>query len=246
LIKEKRTVLIASIKNLPAEHLQEIIKQLRGKAVVRVPKKNITFRAFDSAGIEQVKELKDKIQGDIAILFSDLDSFELAGELVKNKIPTKAKVGQEAIEDIEVHEGPTELMAGPAISELGAAGIPITIEGGKIHIKTNKVIVKKGAKISRAASDVMSKLDIKPFSVGFIPIAAFDKQDGKIYLNISIDKEKTILELKEAFGRALPFAVEVGYICEDTIKFMIRKAAVQEKALVKLENTQQNSKEENQ
>ena len=39
LLKEKKTFLIASIKNIPGSQFQEIVKKLRGKAVVKVPKK---------------------------------------------------------------------------------------------------------------------------------------------------------------------------------------------------------------
>lgn len=39
LIKNKRTVLVASIKNIPGSQFQEISKKLRGKARVKVPKK---------------------------------------------------------------------------------------------------------------------------------------------------------------------------------------------------------------
>jgi large subunit ribosomal protein L10 len=224
LIKNKKTILIASIKNIPASQFQEIGKKLRGKAIIKVPKKNLMFRTLDSSGKEEIKKIKEYIQDNVAILFSDIDCFELASELMENKSPAKAKVGQESPEDIEIQAGPTELIPGPAISELGALGIKIQIEKGKIHIKESRVIVKKGEKISENAAGIMSKLDIKPFSIGFIPLSAFDTQEGKLYLNIKIDKEKTITELKEAFGRALPFAVEIGYISKDTISFMISKA----------------------
>jgi len=77
----------------------------------------------------------------------------------------------------------------------------------------------------------MNKLDIKPFSVGFVPLSAFDSQEGKLYLNIKVDKEETLEELKTAFGKALPFAVEIGYVSKDTIGFLIGKAGRNEKAL---------------
>ena len=48
LIKNKKTVLIASIKDLPASQFQEIGKKLRGKAIVKVPKKNLIFRALET------------------------------------------------------------------------------------------------------------------------------------------------------------------------------------------------------
>jgi len=97
--------------------------------------------------------------------------------LEESKSPAKAKPGQEAPEDIEIPEGPTDLIPGPAISELGALGIQIQIEKGKIHIKEAKVIAKQGAKISQGAADLMGKLDIKPFSVGFIPLCSFDTKE---------------------------------------------------------------------
>ncbi|MBU0894364.1 MAG: 50S ribosomal protein L10 [Nanoarchaeota archaeon] len=231
LIKDKKTVLITSIKNIPASQFQEIGKKLRGKAIIKVPKKSLVFRAIDSSGNEVVKKISQYIKENTAILFSDLDCFELAAELIKNKTPTKAKAGQEAPEDIEVQEGPTDLVPGPAISELGSLGIQIQIEKGKITIKEPRIIAKKGEKIKQAAADIMAKLDIKPFSIGFTPLAAFDTKENKLYLDINIDPEATIKELKEAFSKALGFAVEIGYSSDDTIKFLIGKASGHEKVL---------------
>lgn len=243
LIKNKRTILIASIKDIPASQFQEIGKKLRNKAIIKVPKKNLTIRALDSSGNEEIKRLKEQIKDNTAVLFSDIDAFDLASELVENKRAVKAKIGQEAPEDIEVSAGPTDLVPGPAISELGALGIKIQIEGGKISIKEPKIIAKKGEKISAGAADIMNKLDIKPISIGFEPLAIFDKKEGKLYLNIKIDKKKTLEELKTIFAKSLSFAIEINYICEDTIKFLIRKAAMHEKALEKKLNIQLNKPE---
>ena len=233
LIKNKKTILIASIKDIPGSQFQEISKKLRGKAIVKVPKKNLIFRALDNSSNEVVKKLKEKIVGSVAILFSDIDTFELAAELIQNKSPVKAKPGQEATGDIIVQAGPTDLMPGPAISELGALGIQIQIDKGKITIKESKTITKEGEKISENAADLMNKLDMKPFSVGFTPLAAFDVQDNKLYTNINIDKEATLTELKTVFGKALPFAVEIGYACKDTIRFLLQKAERNAKVLEK-------------
>ena len=234
LIKNNKTILVASIKNIPASQFQEIAKKLRGKAVVRVPKKNLIYRAFDSSENEEVKKLKDQIKNSVAILFSELDSFELAAELLQKKSPAKAKAGQEAPEDIVVEEGLTDLVPGPAISELGALGIQIQIEKGKISIKSQKIIVKKGEKISANAADVMNKLNLKPFSVGFIPLSSFDTKEGKLYLEIKIDREESLRELKSFYGKSLAFAIEIGYFSEGTIKFMIAKAGICEMALENL------------
>ena len=234
LIKNKRTVLVASIKNIPASQFQKIAKNLRGKAIVKVPKKNLMFRAFDASENEEIKKLKDQIKNSVAILFSDLESFDLAADLLNNTSPAKAKAGQEAPEDIGVDAGPTDLMPGPAISELGNLGIQIQIEKGKIHIKAPKVITKQGEKISTGAADIMNKLDIKPFRVGFIPLSSFDTKEGKLYLEIKVDKEKTLEELKTSYSQSLALAVEIGYASKDTIKFLIAKAGAHEKVLAGL------------
>ena len=233
LAKENRTILVASIKNIPLSQYQEISKKLRGKAVVKVPKKSIVFRTLDSLGKESTEEFKEKIEESTAILFSDMDAFELAAELVNKRSPAKAKSGQEAHSDIEIPAGPTELVPGPAISELGALGIQIQIDKGKINIKEPKIIVKKGEKISANAADIMNKLGIKPFLVGFVPLAAFDTKEKKVYLNIKIDTEGTVSELRSLYMKSLSFAVEIGYASEDTIKFLIQKASMNEKSLEK-------------
>src|SRR3989344_50525 len=243
-IKTKRTILIASIKNIPASQFQEIGKKMRGKAVIKVPKKSLTFRAIDAVDGAELLKLKEQVKDSTAILFSDLDCFELSAELLKSKKAAKAKPGQEAPEDIEIEAGPTELVPGPAISELGALGIQIQIEKGKIHIKESKIIAKKGQKISQGAADLMAKLDIKPFTIGFVPLAAFDSKEGKLYIGINIDPEATVAEIKQAYGKAIAFAVEIAYATKDTIKFLIGKAGSHEKALSPLPHTPEENKSE--
>jgi len=244
LIKNKKTILIASIKNIPGSQFQEIVKKLRGKAIVKVPKKSLISRAINSSGNDEVKKLGEKIDESFAILFSDLNCYELAGELIDNTSPTKAKPGQEAQEDIEVEAGPTDLVPGPAISELGALGIQIQIEKGKINIKESKIVAKKGEKISRGAADLMAKLDIKPFKIGFIPLCAFDTQENKLYSNINIDKRGTIAKLKNAYSKILPFAVEIGYSTNETINFLISKAYSQASVLEKLKEQEKDIEDE--
>ena len=237
LFKKHKTVLIASIKNIPGSQFQEITKKLRGKTVVKVPKKNLVFKAIDSSKDAEIKKIEEKIDRDFALLFSNMDCFDLAMELIKNKSPSKAKAGQIAPFDIEIPAGPTDLVPGPAISELGALGIQIQIEGGKITIKNPKIVCKKDAKIPSNVADMMSKLNIKPFTIGFIPIAGFDNEKKIFYSEIDINPEKTLQDFKEAYGKALPFAVNIGYATPETITFLIGKAGMHEKAIEKITQT---------
>ena len=236
LMKNKRTILITSIKNIPGSQFQEIVKKLRGKAIVKVPKKNLIFRALDKVSNEEMKKLKEKMKDSFAILFSELESFELAAVLAKNKTSTKAKAGQEAPMDIEIPAGPTELVPGPAISELGALGIQIQIEKGKISIKEPKIVAKEGEKIKKGAADLMAKLDIKPFKIGFIPLGSFDTKENIFYNELKVNMEEAIENLKNLYGKAFSLAINLEYFSKDTIGFIIGKAASYEKKLIRVIN----------
>jgi len=234
LVTSKKTILYTSIKNLPGSQFQQISKKIRDKAILKVPKKNLFFRAIDASKVEDLKPLKEHFTENVAVLFSDIDAFDLAAEILKNKSPAKAKAGQEAPEDIRIEAGPTDLPPGPAISELGAVGLQVQIKDGKIEIREPRVIVKQGEAISAEAADVMAKLDIKPFSIGLIPLSAYDNKEKKLYLEININTEETVANLKEFHRKSLAFAVDLGYANSDTITYLLGKAGMHEKALVKL------------
>jgi len=241
LIDESNSIVIASIKSLPTRQFQTIKKNLRGKADIKVLKKSVISRVLDEAKQSGISELKNYIKEDTAFIFSKLDPFELSGMLSESKSPVKAKAGQTAESDIEIEPGPTDLIPGPVISELGSLGIKISIEDGKINIREKKKIVKTGEKINEAVAGLMSKLDIRPFYVGLEPIVGYDKKSNKVYKDIKVDKTKTLEELKDKAGKALGFAVSVAYLCKETIRYILGRAASQEKALekfIKTENLQ--------
>ncbi|PJE81196.1 50S ribosomal protein L10 [Candidatus Pacearchaeota archaeon CG10_big_fil_rev_8_21_14_0_10_32_42] len=234
LIKTKKTILIADISSIPGSQFQKIGKKLRESAIVKVPKKNLFFRAVDESKKEGVENLKNYFDKPVAILFSDLDSYDLAGQLIKNKSPSKAKSGQIAPTDLEIPAGPTDLVPGPAISELGALGIQIQIQGGKIEIKAPKVVTKKGDKISDGAAAMLSKLGIMPFKIGFTPISSYDSERKIVYANIKIDEEGAINNIKDSFGRALALAISLSYFNSETITHILRKANSHERRLIKI------------
>ncbi|MBS3091963.1 50S ribosomal protein L10 [Candidatus Pacearchaeota archaeon] len=239
LIDENKTIMFASIKSLPTKQFQKIKKNLEKEVFFIVAKKNITTRAIESSKKQNIHELKDHIKEDNAILISQMDAFDLAGKLAESKSPVKAKVGQIAEMDIHIEPGPTELVAGPVVSELGALGLKIEIKGGKIEIKEAKIIVKKGQAISEAATNIMGKLNILPFSVGFIPLVAYDSQSNKIYTSLIIDKKETLIQMKNYFAKAKAFAVLINYISKDTIGFLLAKAASHERAIESIINVPQ-------
>ena len=153
-LMKKKTVMIISIKGLPSAQFQEIKKKLRSKAKVQMVKKSLVNFALDHSSIKELHDLVKFVDDGTAILFSDSDAFEIAGILASEKSPAKAKAGQVAPHDIEVKAGPTELLPGPDISALSAVGLAPKVEGGKIAIMQDKVIVKEGQKRVNLCIDI--------------------------------------------------------------------------------------------
>ncbi len=246
-ILKAKTLMIVSIKSLPSKQFQEIKKSIRGQADVKIAKKNILLRALKKTGRESITPLEKYVAADCAFVISDVEGYELAGILSKKKTPVFAKAGQVASDDIEVKAGPTELVPGPAISELGVLGIQIAVENGKISIKVPKVIVHKGGVINESTASILQKLDIQPFNVGLEPVVIYDVKEESIYTDIKIDSERVVKELKEAAGKALGFAQKIVYYCMGTIGYFLAKANAEGKRLeelVPVEEGKENNKDE--
>ena len=229
-----KTVMVISIKGLPSAHCQDIKKKLRSKAKIQVVKKSLINFALEHCGIKELHDLVPYVDDSTAMLFSDIDAFEISEIPSNEKSPSKAKAGQIAPHDIEIKAGPTELLPGPDISALSAVGLAPKVENGKIAVMQDKVIVKEGKEISEAVASIMTKLDIIPFEVGVEPIAAFDGETKRIYADIKIDKEAMIESIMNDYGRALPFAVEIGYVNDTTLDFILARASAHEGVVTRI------------
>ena len=122
LMKRNRTIMVASSKGLPGKQFNEIKKKMRGLAELKVAKKTAITKAIEATEKGSMQSLKQSLEADYVLLFSDVEPFELASMLVDFQSSRRTKAGDIAPYDIEVEPGPTDLVAGPAISELGGVG----------------------------------------------------------------------------------------------------------------------------
>lgn len=230
-MKKYRTILIASCKGLPSSQFHAIKKSLRGTADIKMVKKNAALRAIEATGNKAIVDLKQQLTADVAFFFSELDAFTLSAMLTDNQIPSKARSGDIAPEDIEIQPGPTDLVPGPAISELSGVGLKVAVKEGKLEIIKGAVVAKKGEPIKENVAAVLGKLGVSPMRVGFIPVAAYDNNDQKVYVGIKIDKAAALEEVRDLIKKALGFAIAVKYPTDQTIKYFLAKASLEEKAL---------------
>jgi large subunit ribosomal protein L10 len=230
LAKEYKTIALADIKSFPADLFQKIRKKLKGKAIVKVTKTRIVQRMLDETQYKD-SELKGFAQNMCAVIFTNLDPFELFALVKKNKGKTAAKAGQTAPLDIVVPAGDTGLPPGPALTDLKNAGLKVKLQGPTIQVSEDKIVAKKGETISQAVASVLSKLNIRPISVGLNITAVM--QGKTLYLAevLNIDEEEVFNNFRTAYLNAIGLAMEIGYSTPETVKLMIQKAFRESEAI---------------
>jgi large subunit ribosomal protein L10 len=227
------TVCLLDMFKLPSKQLQQIAKKLKGMAKIKMVKKSILLHAIKSSNKEKISELEKYLPSIPALIFTNLEPFKFYSIVDKLKSLAFAKEGDIAEEDIEVKAGPTTLLPGPVIGELSRAGIPVGVEEGKIAIKKDIIVARKGEKISKMLADALKKLKIQPIKVGLNVVAAY--QNGKIYLKDTLELIKIYPEkLKEALNQALNLSINVCYPTKENIKFLLTKAFNTAKSLEKI------------
>jgi len=211
---------IVGIRGIPAPQMQEMRALLREKAVLRVSKNSLIERALENGKMG----LKDYIEGEVGIIAANMNPFKLYRELEKLRTKAPAKGGEVAPEDIVIKKGDTPFKPGPIVGDLQKVGIPAAIEGGKVVIKKDVTIVKKGEKISPDLAKILTRLEIKPIEIGLQVYALFE--DGVIFTPdvLAVDMDKLMADMRNAASRAFILAVEIGYPTRETIEAIIGKA----------------------
>jgi large subunit ribosomal protein L10 len=225
-MKSHNAVAVVDLHGIPSAQLQMMRQGMRPKAAIMMSRNTLVDIAIDEAakdrpGLEQIKEF---INGQCAIVATDANPFKLFRQMEATKSAAPAKGGDIAPEDIEVKAGDTPFKPGPIVGELQKVGIPAGIEGGKIVIKKDKVLVKQGERISAELAVVLPKLEILPMTVGMDLRAVFE--DGLIYrkevLDIPADYYTSMLGIGNRNAMAL--AMQAAFFVPEIMPNMLAKA----------------------
>jgi len=215
---------LIDMHKLPSRQLQDVRKKIRGKAVITITKKSILTHAINAAKKDKILELEKVMPQQPGIAFTELGGFNFYGMVNKIKSSAYAKAGDISPADITVAEGPTDILPGPAITELTRVGIPAGVVDGKIAVKKEKIVAKKGDVISEELAIALRKLKIEPMKIGMNIVVIYD--NGMIYKKdaLSLVGEGYINKLKEAYIEAMNLSVAVSYVTKQNIKLLIAKA----------------------
>ncbi|WP_321423541.1 50S ribosomal protein L10 [uncultured Methanobacterium sp.] len=225
LIESHTVVGMADLSDIPAPQLQKMRQSLRGSAKLKMSRKTLMDLALNDSKKSNVKVLVDHMDGQPALIFTDMNPFKLYKILEDSKTPAPARAGSTAITDIVVPKGDTGFMPGPILGELQKIGIPAKIEKGKIVITEDKTIVAEGDVISRDVAGMLTRLDIYPMEVGINLKAAYE--DETVYTSdvLFIDEDKTISDIQKAYTQALNLSVNAVVFNSVSTPVIISKAA---------------------
>ena len=221
---------LVDMYGIPASQLQQIRRNLRGTAKLKMMRNTLIEHAFQEMGGE-VTALEHFISGHSAIIFTNENPFKLFKKLEKTKTKMAAKPGEKAPEDIVVEKGPTSFRPGPIVGELQQVGIPAAIEAGKVKIRETKTVVRKGEAINAKLAEVLSKLDIKPMDVGLILQVAFF--EGSVYEPsvLAIDEDMIIRQITLAGQQAFNLSVNAVIPTTETMAPIITRAVREARGL---------------
>ena len=155
ILKEYKSIGIASLQKVRASQLQELKKSMAGKVYLRVLKNTLMKLAIEEMNKEDLKKLEDYLEGSNVYFFTDLNPFKLALLLERGKVKTTAKAGDVAAIDVIVPAGNTGQPPGPIISQLNAVGLPTRIESGSVWVSKDTLVVRKGEEINERLAGVL-------------------------------------------------------------------------------------------
>ena len=229
LFKDYSNVAVIEMAKLNDRQIQEMRKILRGKAIIRMSKKSLQLRAIDKYKQESKKEnldeFADRIPGQAAFCFSDLNIFELKKIFNNSEWMVPAKPNEITPVDIWVSAGDTGLPTGQVISELNMTlRLPTSIQNNTIWIREDTQTHHAGDLVDVKQAAVLKKLGVNPIK-SLIKIH-YAWADGEIIPEeiLYMDMEQFQKNLISAYFSAQNLALELGIVDKETIKPMIQKA----------------------
>lgn len=228
LVKEYPIVGVVDMQNLPAPQLQGLRRALRGKVELHMARRRLLQLALKGSASEKLEE---HLGGMPALLFTKENPFSLYKTAQKNKSSAPAKAGQTAPNDIVVQAGPTPFAPGPVIGELGAIGIKTGVEGGKVAIREDSVVCRKGDLIKPKVADVLKRLGIEPMEIGLNIVVVMEK--GVVFKaeQLAIDEDMFSAQLMDCINSARNLAIETAYPALDVVELLVQKAFREAKAV---------------
>jgi large subunit ribosomal protein L10 len=229
---EYTVIALSKMTKVRAAQLMMIRKKFRNDIKIKIIKNKVATRAFENVkGVAGLENLSKQLEGQCALIFTNINPFKLNLIFAQNKVFLPAKGGDIATKEIVVPSGNTGITPGPVLSEFKTANVPTKIDQGTIWVSKDTLVVRPGDIISTPLASLLSKLNVKPIEAGIS--VNFAIAEGLIFkeqdLRINLEEYKE--DLVQSFEQALALATEAGYLTAETVKPLLVKAQQQARSL---------------
>ena len=219
------TIIVTKLFKVRAGQLMQLRKNYRNELVMIVAKNKIASLALKNAGIKNYDEFAPRLDGQNALIFTNMNPFKLYLSLEKGKVNLPARAGDVATDEIIVPAGNTGIPPGPVLSEFKEANVATRIESGSIYVSKDSVVARPGDVISPKLAGLLSRLNLKPIKAG---LSIFMASSGGLLLlqkDVTIDLDQYRSDLATAAAEAMSLALEAAYPTPETLPALISKAS---------------------
>jgi large subunit ribosomal protein LP0 len=212
LLDEYPKILIVAADNVGSNHMQQIRKAMRGKAVLLMGKNTMIRKAIRDH-LEKTPALEGllpHVRGNIGLVFTGGDLADVRTKLTELKVQASAKAGSLSPIDVVVPAGNTN-MEPTKTSFFQALSIPTKINRGTIEIINDIHLLTIGQKVSLSQAALLQMLGIKPFQYGLKVLTVYDT--GAVYPAAVLDLTDDDI-LKKFFAgvnNVAAVSLQIGY-----------------------------------
>lgn len=218
-------IALSKMSKVRAAQLMTIRKKFRNDIKIRVIKNRVAQRSFQKLkNLHGLDYLSKELEGQCALLFTNISPFKLNLIFDKNKVFLPAKGGDIATKDITIPAGNTGISPGPVLSEFKEANVSTKIDQGTIWVSKDTVVTRSGSVISQKLASFMSKLNIKPIEAGISISLAIAEGMVLKENDLKINLAEFHDELTRSFHAAISLAIEASYPNTETIAYSLKKA----------------------
>ncbi len=229
LAKKYDTVIVSKLHKVRAGQLMLLRKNFRQQLVMVVAKNQIAALGLKKANLKNADQFVSNLTGQNALIFTNMNPFNLYLSLEKSKVTLPARAGDIATSDIVIPSGSTGIPPGPVLSEFKEAGVQTRIEAGSIYVSRDSVVAHLGDVISPKLAGLLARLNIKPIKAGLSIFMA--SAEGLLLLqkDIAIDLEQYRSDVTMAAKEALGLALEAAYVTPESLPLLFGRALRQAK-----------------
>jgi len=210
-------VLFVTLDNVQSQQVNQVRRDLRGKAELLVGKKTLQKRIISNRAENSKSKMDNQLRKKFvednlltlnrALLFTNADISEITTVLQRYRKQAPARVGAVAPCDVIVPAGNTG-MEPTMTGFFQALNIATKISKGTVEIVTDKKVLSLGEKVDNSVSALLSKLKISPFFYEMEIVCCWEK--GYVFSKEDLDLTDDVIEKSIIAGINNVTAISLG------------------------------------